>query len=141
MPFDIGEIGPQPRVGERTVLTHRLSLKTRRPEVRERIFAAVVVVVVAAHERSQRVDGVRIEYMRPRRRDVECSNLGNLVRWSHRISVRAYAGCAESRCHLRLNPKESTPGCRVFGIEVIRRLKPAPAVAEVQVNRVTGRVI
>jgi len=112
-PFHIGEIGTQSRVGERTVLTHGLSLKTRGPEVREGIAAGIVVVIVAAHKRSQRIDGVRIQHMRPRRSDVERSNLGDLVCRSNDISVRAYA----VQCHLRLNPEQSTPGRRVLGIE------------------------
>src|ERR1700685_1728777 len=59
-PFHIGEIGTQSRVGERAVLTHGLSLKTWGPEVRERIAAGIVVVIVAAHERSQGIYGIRI---------------------------------------------------------------------------------
>ena len=62
-------------------------------------------------------------------------NVPILERWSvgPRYSRWVYA---PEGCHLRNNPVQSTPWRRVLGIEGIRRLEPAPVVAEVQVNRV-----
>ena len=134
-PLDVGKIGSKPSIGERAVLTYRLSLQAGWPEVRERVATGVVVVVVAAYERAQSKYGVRIQHMGPGRGNVEGPDLGALIRRSDDISVRVSAG---KGCHLRFNPIQPTPRSRVFGIEVIRRLEPASAVAEVQVNRIGG---
>ena len=51
-PFDIGNVGSNPRVGQRPILTHRLPLQARWPQVGERIVARIIVVIVTANKSS-----------------------------------------------------------------------------------------
>ena len=130
----IRNIGPDPRIGQSSVLPHRLPLQTRWPQIREGIVTGIVVIAIPAHEGSQRKDRIRIQYVRPCRGDVKRSDLRPLVCRSHDHTIRRNSAVI---IHvLRIHPIQSIPGCRIFSVVGVWCLEPASAVTKINVNRV-----
>ena len=67
----VGNTRAKTCVGERAILSDRFPLKAWRPEIREGIFAGIVIVSIAPDESADGQDGIGADQARPGRSDVE----------------------------------------------------------------------
>src|SRR5580704_7734025 len=128
--FHIREGCASTGIGEIPELGDGLALKARRPEIRERVVAWIVVVLVVSDVCADREHGTRADQPRPGRCDVKGSDLRALVGRAHRQAIGSDAAIAYD------NP---VPGRRKLGIKGIRSLEPRTREAQIHVNRVRLR--
>ena len=126
--FYIIEFRVAANIGEKTKLADGLSLQAWRPEICKRIFARVVVVLVASREGAQREYRIVVE-------GVESVVGATLVGANSRALVGRADGLARERTPFR-NGDTS-----IQVIERVRRLKPRARIAQVQVECIGFRYL
>ena len=120
----IGDARSNSGVGQRTALAHRLSLQVGR-EIREKIRAGVVVILVAANESAQSKDCVVVNNPGPRRGYVKSLDLRALVGRTYRQTVRSKPAIIDHK---------PGPCAGTLGVDRIRSLEPRSRISEIDVQ-------